>query len=127
MKKKSFLGTGWKFPPSFDFDRGEVEMVSDEQDIKESLIIILTTSVGERIMKPKFGSTLNESVFKIINGITLELLKDSITMAILNFEPRVTLNNIDFNLERQSEGILNIELNYTIRAINIRTNIVFPF
>ena len=127
LLKKSFLGTGWKFPPSFDIERKEVAMVSDEQDIEESLVIILNTSVGERIMRPDFGSKLNESVFDVINGITMEVLKDSIQSAILNFEPRVTLNDVLFNLEKEHEGVLEIELVYTIRSINIRTNIVFPF
>lgn len=127
MAKKSFLGTGWKFPPSFDYERKEVAMVSDEQDIQESLVIILKTSIGDRIMRPDFGSKLNESVFDVINGITIEILRDSIQSAVLNFEPRVTLNDVLFNQEREHEGVLEIELDYTIRSINIRTNIVFPF
>ena len=127
MAKKSFLGTGWKFPPSFDYERKEVAMVSDEQDIQESLVIILKTSIGDRIMRPDFGSKLNESVFDVINGITIEILRDSIQSAVLNFEPRVTLNDVLFNQEREHEGVLEIELDYTMRSINIRTNIVFPF
>ena len=55
-----FLGTGWSFPPTFQTSGKEVEMVSYEQDIKESLHILLSTSPGERIMQPSFGCDLKK-------------------------------------------------------------------
>ena len=56
----SFLGTGWKFPPEFNNQTGTVEMVSDYTDIKESLDILLSTSLGERVMQPDYGCNLND-------------------------------------------------------------------
>ena len=43
MNKKSFLGTGWSFPPQFNKNTGSVSMVSDEEDIKQSLNIYFNT------------------------------------------------------------------------------------
>ena len=51
---KSFLGTGWSFPPEFN-PYGSVKKVSDEEDIRESLVILLSTSPGERIMQPTYA------------------------------------------------------------------------
>ena len=45
---KSFLGTGWAFPPEFDHLSKAVRMVTEEEDLRESLTILLGTSPGER-------------------------------------------------------------------------------
>lgn len=124
---KSFLGKGWSFPPAFDAKKGTNEMVSDEKDIEQSLKLILFTSYGERIMRPEFGSNLAESVFDSIDSVTINTITDNITQAIIEFEPRITLHNVIINSEDIYNGRLNIKLEYTIRTINVRTNIVFPF
>ena len=124
---KSFLGIGWAFPPTFDNERGTNIMVSDEKDIEQSLKIILFTSYGERIMRPEFGSNLSDSVFDTVDSLMINTLTDNITQAIVEFEPRITLHNVDVSIENIYDGELKIKLDYTIRTINVRTNIVFPF
>ncbi len=123
----SFLGKGWAFPPTFDKKSGANVMVSDERDIEESLKIILFTSYGERIMRPEFGSNISESVFDTMDSVTINTLTDNIEQAILEFEPRITLHDVFISSEEISEGKVYINLDYTVRTINVRTNIVFPF
>lgn len=125
--QKSFLGTGWAFPPSFNNKIGSNEMVSDEKDIEQSLRIILFTTLGERIMRPDFGSNLNDSVFESIDSVTLNTLEDNIRHAILEFEPRIALNKVSLEVKDIYDGVLNINIDYTISSINVRTNIVFPY
>ncbi len=127
MDQKSFLGTGWSFPPSFDPNQASVRMVSEEEDIVQSLKIILFTSYGERIMRPEFGSNLSGSVFQAIDSVVINTIADNVRQAIVQFEPRVTLNKVEISTDEIVEGRLNINLDYTIRLINTRTNIVFPF
>ena len=50
-QEKSFLGVGWAFPPTFNKSRADVEMVTESQDIKESLEIYFATRFGERVMR----------------------------------------------------------------------------
>jgi phage baseplate assembly protein W len=71
----SFLGTGWNFPPEFS-KRGNVIMVSAEEDIRQSLFILLSTSPGERVMQPNFGCGLKNQVYENINESTVTILKD---------------------------------------------------
>ena len=123
----SFLGTGWSFPPEFNKQLNEVEMSSEEKDIKESLIIILSTRVGERIMHPDFGCNLDELIFAPINLSLLTYVKDLIETAILYFEARIDLDTVNIQTNNEIEGELLIELNYTIRATNSRRNLVYPF
>lgn len=126
-EKESFLGRGWEFPPSFDLKQRQCAMVSEEEDIRQSLFIIISTIPGERIMDPKFGCELTFSVFDSIDSLALNRIRDYITSSILNYEPRVTLHEITYDTSLASDGVLHIALDYTIRKINIRTNMVYPF
>lgn len=122
----SFLGTGWNFPPEFS-KRGNVIMVSAEEDIKQSLLILLSTSPGERVMQPTFGCGLKMQVYENINESTITILKDLIARAILFYEPRVILENIVTDISDAYEGKLNFTIFYTIISTNTRHNIVYPF
>ncbi len=125
--KNTFLGRGWSFPPTFEKELKSVELVSDEKDIEQSLKLILSTRPGERLTNPEFGCAIHEFIFDPINPVTVYLLKEAIQKAVLYFEPRITLEKIIIETDRELDGIVDIKMEYTIRKINIRSNIVFPF
>jgi phage baseplate assembly protein W len=127
MAETSFLGRGWAFPIQFNANTNSVEMSAEEQDIRESLFIILMTEFGERVMRPNFGSQINESVFGAIDSITLNRIEDQVFNAILEWEPRVSLNEVIIDDQHLYDGRLDIKIDYTIRLINVRTNIVYPY
>jgi hypothetical protein len=124
--RKTFLGIGWKFPPTFDKRTGSVEMVSEEADIQESLQILLSTRKGERLAKPDFGCDLSILIFETIDATTLNYARQMIEYAILMFEPRITLEKIEI-VPNPNEGIIHFKLDYTIRKTNTRSNMVYPF
>ncbi|NKB82604.1 MAG: hypothetical protein GKS05_12105 [Nitrospirales bacterium] len=124
---KTFLGTGWAFPPEFHQRAKGVKLVSEGDDIWESLKILLLTSPGERVMYPSYGCGLKGLVFEHMNDSAIAELTDIITRAILFFEPRITLNAVDVNTDELYEGKLLIHLDYTVRMTNARSNMVFPF
>lgn len=126
---KKFLGRGWSFPPEFHkhADTVSVKMVTEEDDIRDSLRILLSTRPGERIMQPAYGCGIQAMVYESINESTVTEIKDVIERAVLFFEPRITLESIDVDSENVHEGMLNIQLNYTIRTTNTRSNVVYPF
>jgi len=124
-----FLGTGWSFPPAFNknSDAMGVVMVSHEQDINESLCILLGTSPGERVMSPAYGCGLKKVVFENFDASVATALKDTIARAILFFEPRITLENIEVDSSDVYQGCIRFCLDYTVRSTNNRSNIVYPF
>lgn len=126
-KEDSFLGHGWHFPPVFDKEYRPTRMVSDEEDIRQSLIILLSTRVGERVERRRYGGGLHSFQFEELTLTKETLLRETIRKAILFFEPRILLNRIAFNREKEPEGILEIELDYTIRMSNSASNLVYPF
>ncbi len=125
-KKNSFLGTGWAFPPSFSKGPQSVVMVSDEDDIRQSLEILLTTSVGERFLRPEYGCDLRRYLFEPLDEGLVAYIRDLVGNAILYHEPRIKLTNLALT-PQNDEGILLIELEYVIRTTNSRQNFVFPF
>ncbi|MBN3582469.1 GPW/gp25 family protein [Algoriphagus aestuarii] len=125
--EKSFLGVGWAFPPSFDKDSKKLKMVSGEEDIKESIRIILGTIPTERVMYPKFGCDLISYVFETNDPTFLTMLKDTIFDALLYYEPRIKVSEIKFDKSKFGEGILQIFIDYTVIITNTRSNMVYPY
>ncbi len=124
---KSFLGTGWSFPPDFNKLDNSVQMVSNIDDIEDSIRIILSTTPGERIMQPEFGCDLKRLVFETIDSTLLASLDHLIYHALLNFEPRITFLNTEVLNPDRSDGRLLIQINFKVITTNSRHNIVFPF
>jgi phage baseplate assembly protein W len=124
---QSFLGTGWSFPPTFTAGGTDVEMVSDIEDIQQSLQILLSTRVGERVMQEDFGCDLNEVLFAEMDQGLINNLNNLVSNAILYHEPRITLDNLDISESESQAGLLLISIQYTVRGTNSRFNMVFPF
>ena len=127
VKKDDFLGRGWGFPPNFNGQTQTVDMTAKNDDIERSLHILLTTSVGERVMEPKYGCNMEDLLFESLDTSTKTIIKDKILTAILYFEPRIKVNSIEINTQDELEGKLLIEIDYVVKATNSRLNFVFPF
>jgi len=123
---KSFLGVGWGFPPAFDSLRKSAVMVAAEDDIAQSLRILMGTTPGERVMQPTYGCNLRHLMFEVINQSTLTDTRDVIERAIRFFEPRITLNAVVIDDTDWIDGLLRVLIDYTIVSTNTRTNLVYP-
>ena len=129
-QEDAFLGTGWTFPPRFikaNQHQGQVEMVSAEADILQSLKIILSTQPGERLMLPDFGCELSQFVFEEIQQGVVTSIRSIVADALLYHEPRIQVNYIDVDTSQALEGLLLINIDYAIRQTNTRSNMVYPF
>ena len=122
-----FLGRGWTFPPTFDMSLKGVVMAEKTDDIEQSLQVLLSTAVGERIMEPKYGCNMDELLFASLDTATITLIKDKIQTAILYFEPRIDARRIDLNTDNILDGIIIVEIEYIVRATNSRFNFVYPY
>lgn len=123
---RSFLGTGWSFPPTFTDGGARLHMTSDEEDIRKSLEILLTTRIGERIMQPKYGCNTERLLFEPLDTTLQTYMQDLIKTAILYFEPRINLDKIEL-IPEPNEGRITIMVEYTIKGTNSRYNFVYPF
>ncbi|HLK27337.1 MAG TPA: GPW/gp25 family protein [Puia sp.] len=129
-KPKSFLGTGWSFPPAFDKNVGTVVLVSDETDIEESLNILLSTSLGERVMQPGYGCNLANYLFEPLSSTTIGFIKNLVSNAILYYEPRITVEDLEVTADGSLdllEGRFTISITYSIPGVNSRFNYVYDY
>jgi phage baseplate assembly protein W len=124
---RSFLGTGWDFPPRFNKATAGVAMTSDQKDIERSLEILLSTRLGERIMRPDFGCDLTDMIFEPLSASVKAYIKDLVEKAILLHEPRILLKKVELEADKEQLGLINILVEYVISSTNSRKNYVYPF
>jgi uncharacterized protein len=123
----SFLGRGWKFPVQIDPATGRVAMSDLEQDIKESIYILLATAPGERLMRPEFGCGIHDLVFSSMSTVTMGLFESRVREAINRWEARVDILKLEVFTKEPDRGKLEINLYCQIRNTNTEFNLVFPF
>ena len=123
---KDFLGQGWKFPISTN-ENLVINSSRFEESIKESILIILGTRKGERLMRPNFGCGIHDYVFEVVNPMTLGRIEISIKEALTQYEPRINVLDIKISSEKIDTGILLITIIYQVVATNNRFNLVYPF
>jgi phage baseplate assembly protein W len=120
------LGTGIAFPLRVD-RRGGLAVVQGDDDVREAIGIILGTAPGERPMRPEFGCGIHDHVFDTVDAHTLGLLEAEIRSALDRWEPRVDVEEIEFDLSRVDVGELLIDIRYVLRATSDERNLVYPF
>jgi len=130
MAQQSFLGVGWRFPVEVETQVSQpvrIAVSEYEQLIEESIRIILTTSKGERVMRPDFGSDLKKLVYSPNNTATAGLAIFYVQQALKKWEPRIVLLEVDANPDADNEARMLISIHYRIVASNNESNLVYPF
>lgn len=127
IDSKSFLGRGFKFPFSVDTQTGKIAMVEHEEDIRESIEIILKTNVGERVMLPEFGSTANNFVFSVNRLESIAAFETEILHALEKFEPRIKDIEVEIRNDDGDKSVVIVNIRYVVRTTNNLFNMVYPF
>ena len=123
---KEFLGVGWKFPVKLDAS-GRFELSKYEEDIEESIRIILGTIPGERVMQPEFGCGIYEYVFSTINISNLALIEEEVKKALTLYELRIEIIKVKAYPDTNRDGVILIDIEYRVISTNTRQNLVYPF
>lgn len=134
----SYLGRGWSFPPSFEpplpsssaasgAATGGVQLVSGLTDIEQSLHILLTTRLGERVLAPDYGCDLHTLVFEPLNAGLEAQIQHLIQTAVLTHEPRIYLLGVSVSQSPTQSQLLLLDLEFQVRSTNARHNYVYPF
>lgn len=139
--QEEYLGRGWAFPikwgiqPSDDLlpaakskaERFGVQMVTALEDIHQSITIILETVIGERVMRPDFGSETQWYVFAVINAQTMHNLGRDIRRALLKWERRIRDIEVEVTNSPTEQSRLDAEISFTIDTHRMRQSLIFPF
>lgn len=123
---RDFLGTGWSYPVQTDH-QGNIKMEEGADSIERSARIILGTAKGERVRRPEFGCEIHDLVFSALSPSTLNRIEDSVRTALVQWEPRIDVDNVDAAPDPSNPGKVLIEIEYWIESTNSSANMVYPF
>jgi len=123
---REYLGVGWKFPLQVT-PGGTIAQARYEQRIEESIYLILNTAKGERVMVPEFGCGIHDLVFVPNNAATLTVVVQTVREALVAYEPRIDVLDVNAETAPEELNLLLIRINYRIRANNALGNLVYPF
>jgi uncharacterized protein len=126
------LGVGWSFPikpeDSSASDRPNRLSVAEYEDsVRQSILIILSTAKGERVMHPTFGTSLRELVFGLNNTTTYATARFEVTEALKIWEPRIEVLDVETATAGDRGEQLLIYIDYRVRTTDNRFNLVYPF
>lgn len=121
----SILGTGFAHPirPKA---RGSIQEAGGVQKIRESILIILGTQRGERVMRPTFGCDLKRLVFAPNNAATANLARHYVEEGLATWEPRIIVDEV--TVENDNANVaLRIHITYRIKSTFEPQHLVYPF
>lgn len=121
-----FLGNGWQFPIRVN-GRGGLEYTSGDSLIEQSILLILSTSPGSRLMHPDFGCGIHDYVFASNSENTRALIASSVERSLTRWEPRIDVLSVRAQSSADAQNTLLIHVDYRIRANNAFHNLVYPF
>ena len=122
-----FIGNGWCFPPAFGKNGHTTRMVSGAIEVDQGIEILLRTEIGERLMHQEFGCSLQAYAFESITSTLLNEIKGNIQQAMIKYENRIKVLNIEVTADKSAVGKLMIAIDYLIPETNSRYNHVFPY
>jgi hypothetical protein len=122
----AFVGKGWAFPVRTD-STGRIALVAKQQEIEEAMRLVLGTAPGERPMRPEFGCRIHSYVFASADATTAGLLEYEVKEALVRWEPRIEVLDVDVTFDNENVGTIYINIVYRVRTENSPRNLVFPF
>ena len=123
---RAFLGRGWAFPVRTG-PNGEIAEAEYQADVDEAVRIVLGTALGERVMRPDFGSGLRSLVFEPLTATTRALIQMQVREALVRFEPRIDVLEVKVELRTGPDAAVLVEVDYRVRSTNTFYNLVYPF
>ena len=126
LARTDFTGVGWAFPVRAE-PTGAIAMVGGEQEIEQSIGLIIGTAPGERPMRPEFGCAIHDYVFAPADVTTAAAIAYEVRAALLRWEPRIEVVDVEVLVDPDDLGTLYVDVAYRTRATNSSRNLVFPF
>ena len=126
VRDREYIGQGLAFPLQVN-PQGGIALASGEHDIEQAIRIILSTSLGERVMRPEFGCRIHELIFAPHDAATESLVVYYVEEALAQWEPRIDVQEVDVSADPSRDGALLVEIKYRIKDTHDERSIVYPF
>lgn len=122
---RPYLGQGLSFPLRIN-QQGSLELSSQENNVKESICIILLTKLGERVYRPDFGCRLSDLAFAPMNVETLMLMRIFVKEALEQWEPRIVVDEVLADPD-PAQGRVDLIINYRLQNSYDKRSLIYPF
>ena len=126
MTDGDFRGNGWRFPILPDAG-GSLGYIGLDDNVAQSVELLLRTATGERLMRPEFGTTAPDLVFEADSEQNLLRLEQALLDAIQRWEPRVEVDSVHAVPSLARDGLVEVTVTYRVLRTNTLRNLVFPF
>ena len=94
---------------------GNVATTTDPSRIwADRVRAVVSTYVGERIMRPDFGSNVARASFDVLSGLP-DLLNSDMSVAFSRWLPGITFGGV--TLTSDQEGTTHLAVNYSIPTL----------
>ena len=110
---------GWTFPPEFKNSGAQVNMILGDKIIKQSLQILFSTELEDRLYYPDYGCELQKFMFEPITRQLLIFVGVQIKQVNKEYEPRIS--NISIQIENNDEfsETIYLKIGYFINELSI--------
>jgi phage baseplate assembly protein W len=125
LPTNDFRGTGWAFPVRVG--AGAIDSVGGDEDVRQSIHLILATGKGERVMRPDFGCGIHDLVFAAVSTQLIARVRREVEDALRTYEARIEVVRVAVATRGLPMGRLDVEIDYRVRATNQTGNYVYPF
>lgn len=123
---RAFLGKGLAFPLGVDA-HGRIATASGEAKVQQAIWFLLSTALGERVMRPALGCAAHDSLFEPANTTTIARIVDQVRRALVTFEARIDVLDVRAEASDAEPSVLLVRIDYRFRSNNAMKNLVYPF
>ena len=120
------LGVGWAFPVGVNA-RGRIAMVRGERSVEQSILMILMTPKGQRVMRPDYGCQIHELLFAPNDATTMGLASFYVDEALRTWEPRIEVIHVSAHSDETHPERMILNIQYRLRDSHVEQSMVFPF
>lgn len=92
---------------------GDLNKVTNENAINQSLLSLFNTTRGERVFNPGYGSNLKRLLFEPLDTFTGQSVLDELKQTVSVWEPRIKLTELNVEVDYDNSAY-NIYLQYQI-------------
>lgn len=123
---QELVGRGIAFPMRVS-TTGGLATVTDDDEIRESIRLVLGTAYGERPMRPEYGCGIHDFVFSPSNATTAGRVAYEVRQSLERWEPRIAVDDVRVTFDSEDTAVMYIAVSYAVRGTNDPRNLVFPF
>lgn len=94
--------------------QGRIAFTTDPRRVLRNRVIsIIGTNIGERVMRPGYGTPLIDMLFEGDDEMTMSIISDDIRRAVAQYEPGVIIHSVFPASESGLDGIINLNVTYS--------------